>query len=139
MRLLSLLSLLLYFTAISIAVADERGELTSNGISLSDKNFPWPLVIDRGKILGCVYDNTFYSLGAVLILESLPRKCEMASDRNGIWEQLSEAEMLIFQESIEKQQQAEQQTIYIGSEPINDEEARLIRYLRNTKKQIDTR
>ncbi|MBV2129750.1 hypothetical protein [Arsukibacterium indicum] len=120
------------------AAAEETARLTAPGISVSDKNFPWQLVVDRGKILGCVYDNKFYSLGAILILESLPRKCELASDRNGLWEQLSEAELLLLQENIQKQQAVQQEATYIGQEPINDEEARLIRYLRSAKKRAES-
>jgi hypothetical protein len=104
-----------------------------DGISINDKNFPWELVIDRGKILGCVYDNRFYSLGSILILESLPRKCGLATDRNGIWEQLSETELVLFKESIQAQQALERESTYIGGKPINKEEARLIKYLRRVK------
>lgn len=133
------LTLILFCMAYGTApYAEDFASLTDGGISISDKNFPWQLVVDRGKILGCVYDNKFYSLGAILILESLPRKCELASDRNGLWEQLSEAELLLFQESIEKQQATQREATYIGNEPINDDEARLIRYLRSAKKQAES-
>lgn len=107
------------------------------GTSVNDKTFPWQLVVDRGKILGCVYDNKFYSLGAILILESLPRKCELGSDRNGLWEQLSEAEMQLFSESLQKQQALERESTYIGSDPVNPDEARVIRYLRGAKQKAD--
>ena len=130
--------LVLCLTYNSAPCAGEPANFADSGISVSDKNFPWQLVVDRGKILGCVYDNKFYSLGAILILESLPRKCELASDRNGLWEQLSEAELLLFQESIEKQQNTQQEATYIGNDPINDEEARLIRYLRSAKKRAES-
>ena len=104
-----------------------------DGVNLDNGSFPWQLVMDRGKILGCVYDNKYYSLGSILVLESLPRKCEQASDRNGIWQQLSESELALFKENIEIQQQLERESTYVGSEPINREEARLIRYLRRVK------
>jgi len=107
------------------------------GTHLSDNSFPWELVIDRGKILGCIYQNRFYSLGSILILESLPRKCELATDRNGIWQQLSESELLLFKESIETQQQLERESTYFGGAPINYAEARLLRYLRSVKKMAD--
>ncbi|WP_085299592.1 hypothetical protein [Cognaticolwellia mytili] len=107
------------------------------GVNINDKSFPWELVIDRGKILGCVYDNRYYTLGSILILESLPRKCGLATDRNGVWQQLSEPEMLHFKESIEIQQALERESTYIGSDPINREEARLIRYLRRVKEFAD--
>ena len=108
-----------------------------DGIHVNDQTFPWELVIDRGKILGCVYENRFYSLGSILILESLPRKCGLATDRNGVWEQLSETELALYKENIEIQQELERASTYIGSDPINREEARLIRYLRRTKELAD--
>jgi hypothetical protein len=107
------------------------------GININDQDFPWELVIDRGKILGCIYDNRFYSLGSILTLESLPRKCGLATDRNGVWEQLSETELALFKESIETQQALERESTYIGGIAINREEARLIRYLRRTKALAD--
>jgi len=110
-----------------------------DGIHVSDQTFPWELVIDRGKILGCVYENRFYSLGSILILESLPRKCGLATDRNGVWEQLSETELALYKESIETQQDLKRESTYIGSDPINREEARLIRYLRRAKELADKR
>jgi len=108
-----------------------------DGIEVSDKSFPWELVIDKSKILGCVYDNKFYSLGSILILESLPRKCGLASDRNGIWEQLSESELLLFKEGIKTQQELERESTYIDGKAINYVEARLIRYLRSVKRIVD--
>jgi hypothetical protein len=108
-----------------------------DGVHLNDKSFPWELVIDRGKILGCIYENQFYSLGSILILESLPRKCGLATDRNGVWEQLSESELLLFKETIETEQELERDSTYIAGKPINKAEARLIRYLRSVKKVAD--
>lgn len=120
------------FSQISVfanSVVDEK-----DGIRLGDDDFPWQLVVDRGKILGCVYDSKFYSLGSVLILESLPRKCEQASDRNGIWQILSEQEMQDFKRSMEEQKETETQQTIVRGQPITDEEARLIMYLRHSKK-----
>ncbi len=108
-----------------------------DGIFVNDKSFPWETVINNGKILGCVYESRFYSLGSILILESLPRKCELASDRNGYWEQLSEVEMTLFTQNIEAQQKLEREATFIGDEPLNVNEARLIRYLRSMKKIAD--
>lgn len=107
-------------------------------VDIHDNSFPWDLVLDRGKILGCIYDNKFYTLGSILILEYLPRKCEQASDRNGIWMQLSEEEMNLFKENIEKQRKLEQESTYIGSQPITPDEARIIRYLRRVKEKSNT-
>lgn len=108
-----------------------------DGIFINDKSFPWETVINKGKILGCVYESRFYSLGSILILESLPRKCELASDRNGYWEQLSEVEMELFTKNIEAQRTLEREATFIGNEPLNVNEARLIRYLRSTKSIAD--
>lgn len=106
-------------------------------VDIHDNNFPWELVLDRGKILGCIYDNKFYTLGSILILEYLPRKCEQASDRNGVWMQLSEDEMNLFKENIEKQRKLERESTYIGSQPITADEARIIRYLRRVKEKLN--
>lgn len=111
--------------------------ITEEGIALNDSSFPWPLVVDRGKILGCIYDNKFYSLGAILVLESLPRRCELASDRNGRWEMLPDAELLAWQENIKQQQAMQREATYIGKDPITEEEARLIRYVRRVKEQAE--
>lgn len=105
-----------------------------DGIELEDDGFPWGLVVERGKILGCVYDSRFYSLGSILILESLPRKCEQASDRNGVWQILSEQEMADFKRSIKEQEQAQREVTFVGGKPLTDEEIRLIRFLRHNKK-----
>jgi len=105
-----------------------------DGIELEDDGFPWGLVVDRGKILGCVYDSKFYSLGSILILESLPRKCEQASDRNGVWQILSEQEMADFKQSIKEQDQAQKEVTFVGGKQLTDEEARLIRFLRHNKR-----
>tara|TARA_R110002126_G_scaffold38993_8_gene116009 strand:- start:441 stop:809 length:369 start_codon:yes stop_codon:yes gene_type:complete len=122
-----------------VAIGDELISPDDAGTSIHDKAFPWQLVIDRGKILGCIYDNKFYSLGAILIIEAIPRKCELGSDRNGLWELLSETELQLMQENIKQQQTIEREATFIGNEPINEEEARLIRYLRNVKKQADNK
>lgn len=132
MKFICLVLLLVSFSSFSQSFTEEK-----DGIHLNDKSFPWELVIDRGKILGCVYENRFYSLGAILILESLPRKCALATDRNGVWQQLSESEMINFEENIKTQQKLERESTYIGSKPINREEARLIRYLRKVKEFAD--
>lgn len=105
-----------------------------DGIELEDDGFPWGLVVDRGKILGCVYDSRFYSLGSILILESLPRKCEQASDRNGVWQILSEQEMEDFKRSIKEQEQAQKGVTLVSGKPLTDEELRLIKFLRHNKR-----
>ncbi|CAM5202387.1 hypothetical protein [Alishewanella longhuensis] len=118
-------------------LANVNNFITEEGIALNDTSFPWQLVIDRGKILGCIYDNKFFSLGAILVLESLPRRCELASDRNGRWELLPDAELLAWQENIKQQQAMQREATYIGKDPITEEEARLIRYVRRVKAQAE--
>lgn len=129
-RLLPLL--LLSCCAQSQAFVDKE-----DGAAIGNGGIPWELFVDRGKLLGCIYDSRFYSLGSILVLEALPRKCELASDRTGMWSQLSEAEMLLFKENIETQQKLERESTYIGTEPINADEARVIKYLRRAKAFAD--
>lgn len=132
MKLISLLLLLVSGNALSQAFVDKE-----DGAAIGSGGIPWELFVDRGKLLGCIYDSRFYSLGSILVLESLPRKCELASDRMGVWSQLSEAELLLFKENIETQQKLERESTYIGNDPINEEEARVIRYLRRAKDFAD--
>ena len=134
--MLKVLSFVVFISGACSAFANQFVE-AKDGVDLNDDSFPWQLVLDRGKILGCIYNNRFYSLGSILVLESLPRKCGQASDRNGIWQQLSETELALFKQNIEIQQQLERESTYIGTEPINREEARLIRYLRRVKEFAD--
>jgi len=129
----------LLFTSFTVFASDSNFSEKKDGVNLSDSSFPWELFLDRGKILGCIYDNRFYSLGSILVLESLPRKCGLGPDRNGVWDILSEAELVLFKENIEIQQQLERESTYIGKEPISRQEARVIRYLRGVKKVSEKR
>jgi len=120
-----------------------------DGIDLSDSKFPWELVIDRGKIVGCIYDSQYYSLGSILIEESLPRKCELNSSREGTWSELSGSELATFEESLDEQSRREierqkliSDSTYIGNKPITREEAFIIRMIRsninkNSNKKIN--
>lgn len=123
----------LLLLCVSCSVLSQKFVDKDDGAAIGNGGIPWELFVDRGKLLGCIYDSRFYSLGSILVLESLPRKCELASDRTGMWSQLSEAELLLFKENIETQQKLERESTYIGKEPINEEEARVIRYLRRAK------
>jgi hypothetical protein len=112
----------------------------ADGIDVSKSSFPWELVIDRGKILGCIYNNKFYSIGSILIEETLPRKCQLNSAREGIWSELSGSELAEYNESIERQQMLAvekekriAESTVIGSTPLSREEAMIIRYLRANK------
>ena len=132
MKLTMLFLLFFSLTASAQGISEKE-----DGVYINDQTFPWHTIMHEGKVLGCIYESRFYSLGSILILESLPRKCELASDRNGIWKQLSESEMILFKENIEAQQTIEREATYIGAEPISPIEARVIRYLRNSKKFAD--
>jgi hypothetical protein len=108
------------------------------GIDVSGVEFPWELVIDRGKIIGCIYDNKYYSLGSILIEESVPRKCSLNSAREGFWSELSGSELAEFEEALEEDTRREKEreerianSTYIGSKPITQEEAYIIRMIRN--------
>ncbi len=101
-----------------------------DGVNLFGNEFPWELVIDRGKIQGCIYDNKFYSIGSILIEETLPRKCGLNSSREGYWSELSDSELDLFKASIKEQEKLENESINIGGKPISPHEARIIRYMR---------
>ena len=126
------LFLLLIITCCHIANAENVS--TKEGVKLSDTSFPWELVIYQGKIQGCIYANKFYSLGSILIEETLPRKCELNSTREGYWSELTEAELELFTHSIEQQNKLERESTSVGGKAINPHEARVIRYMRMAKK-----
>ena len=71
--MLKVLSFVVFISGAYSAFANQFVE-PQDGVDLNDASFPWQLVLDRGKILGCIYNNRFYSLGSILVLESLPRK-----------------------------------------------------------------
>jgi len=141
-----LLFFLVCFIASLNTLAQEK--IKGESVSLSGLNFPWELVLDRGKIVGCIYDNKYYSLGSILIEESLPRMCSLNSARDGIWSELSGAELAAFEESLNEEARREEErekrignSTYIGSKPITREEAFIIRMIRrqikeNTNKAI---
>jgi len=131
LKSLFLTSILFSFSSFSQNVSKD------NGIDLSGSKFPWELVIDRGKILGCIYDNQYYSIGSILIEESLPRKCTLNSAREGTWSELSGSELATFEESQEEESRLEierqkliSDSTYIGNKPITKEEALIIRMIR---------
>lgn len=138
-----LISILVSFSLFAQDVTEK------DGIDLSSSEFPWQLVIDRGKIVGCIYDNKYYSLGSILIEESLPRKCTLNSAREGVWSELSGSELSAFEESLNEEARREEEkekriaeSTYIGSKPITREEAFIIRMIRrqvndNANKQIN--
>ena len=87
----------LLFSLSSFSQDNTKGK----SVDLSGLEFPWELVLDRGKIVGCIYDNKYYSLGSILIEESLPRSCSLNSAREGIWSELSGAELAALEEARE--------------------------------------
>lgn len=136
MRFLLFYSVVLF----SLSLSAENAT-TKDGTEISDTKFPWELVIDRGKILGCIYDNKYYSIGSILIEETLPRKCKLNSAREGIWSELSDSELLAYNDSkneherlIAEKEKRISESSFIGSKPISREEAFIIRYIR---KHID--
>lgn len=113
-----------------------------DGIELSGSEFPWKLLIDKGKIVGCIYDSKYYSLGSILIEESLPRKCLLNSAREGTWSELSGSELAAFEESLDEEARREAErekrigeSTYIGGKPITSEEAFIIRMIRRQANQ----
>lgn len=133
--------LILFIVAFFTLSLSAENVTTKDGIEISDTKFPWELVIDRGKILGCVYDNKFYSIGSILIEETLPRICKLNSAREGIWSELSGSELLTYNDSkndherlIAEKEKRISDSSFVGSKPISKEEAFIIRYIR---KHID--
>jgi len=115
-------------------MANAENITTNKGVKLADTSFPWDLVIHQGKIQGCIYANKFYSTGSILIEETLPRKCELNSTREGYWSELTDAELELFNHSIEQQNRREMESTSVGSKAINPHEARVIRYMRMANK-----
>jgi hypothetical protein len=97
------------------------------------KSFPWELVIDRGKVNGCLYDNKFYSNGSILIEETLPRKCKIDPNRDGYWAELDERELQLFEESIRAQQELDAESIGIGK--LSKYETAIVRIMRKSSQR----
>lgn len=106
------------------------GESSSIKTGTEAKGFPWELVIDRGKINGCIYDNKFYSSGSILIEETLPRKCKINANRDGYWAELDERELELFETSVKTTMRLEAESVSVGNKPINKYEAALVRLMR---------
>jgi len=128
-----------FFFSLSLFAQDNT---KGKGVDLSGLDFPWELVLDRGKIVGCIYDNKYYSLGSILIEESLPRSCTLNSAREGVWSELSGAELAAFEKSLDEEARREKEreqrignSTYIGNKPITREEAFIIRMIRRQIKE----
>jgi len=60
--------LLFFFVSFIVSFTTlAQEQLKNEVVNLSGLDFPWELVLDRGKIVGCIYDNKYYSLGSLLI------------------------------------------------------------------------
>ncbi|OUS26100.1 hypothetical protein A9Q99_19175 [Gammaproteobacteria bacterium 45_16_T64] len=108
------------------------GDNLSKDKKVEAQGFPWELVIDRGKINGCIYDNKFYSDGSILIEETLPRKCKIDSNRDGYWAELDERELELFEASVRAQQKLEIESTHFGSIKIDKYEAAMLRLMRKS-------
>ena len=122
--------LVLIFSSLSLQASNKTSK---EGISLSSTEFPWELVIDQGKVQGCIYDNKFYSVGSILIEETLPRKCDLNSAREGFWSELTDSELDLYEASIKEQEKIESESTSVNGIPLSFQEAGLIRYLRRMK------
>ncbi|MVF14949.1 hypothetical protein FT643_22705 [Ketobacter sp. MCCC 1A13808] len=111
--------------AFDLAVAEQNNE--------KDTGFPWELVIDRGKINGCIYNNRYYSNGSIVVKETLPRKCKIDSNRDGYWAQLEEDELKLYESSVRSQMKLEEEALTVGIEPLNKYEAAIVRFMRRSQ------
>lgn len=111
--------------SVSFALADSKKN--------KDESFPWELVIDRGKINGCIYENKYYSNGSIVVKETLPRKCKIDPNRDGYWAQLDENEFELYEESVRAQMKLEEEALTVGNEPLNRYEAAIVRYMRRSR------
>lgn len=146
-RILLAATLAFCFTASAHDVADHREHQSqlntlpnqlADGLELSP-NFPIELFLDRGRLLGCIFDSKFFSLGSILIEESLPRKCELGPARTGVWQELTDIEMALYLEQLEKQQATEgddnNETLLVADKPLTETEIRLVRLFRISQLQ----
>ena len=89
-------------------------------------DFPWDLVLDRGKIYGCLYENLFFSPGAIHLEEGLPRKCRIDSNRDGYWADLDERELELYELALSENYEA----MEIGGTALSREEIAVISFMR---------
>ena len=126
--IIRIIALLFLFSASVYAEAkDEKDD------DLNQKEFPWELVIDRGKINGCIYDNKFYSNGSIIVKETLPRKCKIDPNRDGYWAQLEKDELELYEDSVRAQMKLDSEALTVGKEPLNKYEAAIVRYMRKAR------
>lgn len=128
---LPILSLLLFVISVStVLLAEEERVGTEKGVNLNGKPFPWELIMDRGKINGCIYKNAYYSAGSVLIEETLPRKCKIDPNRDGYWAELDERELELFEASVKSKLAKDAELLKVGHEPLSDFEMRMVSMIR---------
>jgi len=106
----------------STALADEGGH---SGTQITGA-FPWELVIDRGKIYGCIYENLFFSPGSIHLEEGLPRKCRIDSNRDGYWADMDERELELYEMALAQ----DFETMKVGDTTLSREEIAVISYMR---------
>ncbi len=126
--IIRIIALLFLFSATAYAEDKDGSEKRFNGTE-----FPWELVIDRGKINGCIYDNKFYSNGSIIVKETLPRKCRIDPNRDGYWAQLEKDELELYEDSVRAQMKLDSEALTVGKEPLNRYEAAIVRYMRKAR------
>ena len=125
---------IIYLLLITGAYAKEiNSEDDDKGIEINGE-FPWELIIDRGKIYGCIYDNKFYSEGSIHVEETLARKCKIGPNRDGFWAELDERELELYIESVKAQRKLENESVSLRGKPITNFEATLINAIRHNYK-----
>jgi len=142
MKLRSHLPLLLIAIFIStVVLAEDEIIEKSDGIDIGiesdsqSNTFPWQLLIDRGKLYGCVFENLYYSPGAILIAEKLPRKCRIDPNRDGFWAELDERELEFYEASVKSQLAEDAVLLSVSGKALSQYEMRFIRILRSKERE----
>ena len=131
--LLSKVNIMLRYLVVLIALSSSINSVFADSKKEKDESFPWELVIDRGKINGCIYENKYYSNGSIVVKETLPRKCRIDPNRDGYWAQLDENELELYEASVRAQMKLEEEALTVGGDPLNKYEAAIVRYMRRSK------
>ncbi len=123
--------------AVSICSAhagNGNGDGDGDEVDMKKGDFPWELVIVNKRINGCIYQNTFYSQGSILIEETLPRKCKIDPNRDGYWSELGNRELELYESSVRAQQQLESESMSIRGKSLTKFEIAVIRGMRRQGK-----
>lgn len=81
--------------------ASDYSDSSQAGGAQAPNQFPWQMMVQQGQLSGCIYASQFYSSGAILLAETLPRKCRLNAYGNGYWADLSERELELYQASLD--------------------------------------